>query len=212
MKILFVLCSSFVWLCMSCSSEMVLTETETKVHLLLGNIGHAETLVRSPRRWSVKPCLAGKAPLPFPHGPLHWSGLYIYIGSALWNIGRILRRPASLDYLSLLRYQRALCLGRQDYQILRISQASNVKKPTLFIVMSWIVGIDEGHDSVIQSVYLFCHRTSTSATLCQYMFRNITTSSPKLCQLTSVLPIIRVIRQYQNKGNMNTKQEEFLHF
>ena len=37
---------------------------QTKVHLLIGYIEHAEILVRSPRRWSVKPCMAGKAP-PF---------------------------------------------------------------------------------------------------------------------------------------------------
>ena len=35
--------------------------------------------------WQVSP--------PFPHRPLHRSGLYIYIGSALWNSRRILRRP-----------------------------------------------------------------------------------------------------------------------
>ena len=37
---------------------------QTKVHLSIGHIGHAETLVRSPRRWYVKPCMAGEAP-PF---------------------------------------------------------------------------------------------------------------------------------------------------
>ena len=35
------------------------------MHLLIGHIGHAETLVTSPRRWSVKPCMAGEAPPPF---------------------------------------------------------------------------------------------------------------------------------------------------
>ena len=163
--------------------------------------------MRSPRRWSVKPCMVGEAP-PFSHSPLHRSGLYIYIGSALWNTRRILRRSAPLG----LRYHRALCLGRRDDRIRRISQASNFKKPTRFTVTSWIVGSDEGHDSAIRSVCLFCHRTPTSATLCQDMFGNITTSSPKLCQLTSVLPIMRVVRQSQQKGNKNTKQEEFLHF
>ena len=115
-------------------------------------------------------------------------------------------------YPTLLRYHRALCLGRRDDRIRRISQASNVKKPTRFTVTSWIVGSDEGHDSAIRSVCLFCHITPTSATLCQLMFGNITTSSPKLCQLTSVLPIMRVVRQSQQKGNKNTKQEEFLNF
>ena len=106
---------------------------QTKVHLLIGHIGHAETLVRSPRRRSVKP--------HFPHSPLHRSGVYIYIGAALWNIGRILR-PAPLG----LRYHRALCLGRRDDRIRRISQASNVKEPTRFMVTSWIVGGGKGHD------------------------------------------------------------------
>ena len=76
--------------------------------------------------------------------------MYIYIGSALWNILRILR-PAPLR----LRYHRALC------------QASNVKEPTRFMVTSWIVRSDEGHNSAIWSLFLFRYRTSTSATLCQ---------------------------------------------
>ena len=38
---------------------------QTKVHLLIGHTGYAETLVRSPRRWSVKPCMVGEAPPPF---------------------------------------------------------------------------------------------------------------------------------------------------
>ena len=62
---------------------------------------------------------------------------------------------------------------------IRIIQASNVKKPTRFIVTSWIVGSDKGHNSAIRSVCLLCHRTSMSATLCNDMFGNITTSSPK---------------------------------
>ena len=90
-----------------------------KSALIDWHIGHAEILVRSPRRWSVKPCMAGEPP-PFPHSPLHRSGLYIYIGSALWNIGQILRKTASL----CVRYHRALCLGRRDDRIRRISQAS----------------------------------------------------------------------------------------
>ena len=154
--------------------------------------------------WQVRP------PLSFPHSQLHRSGLYICIGSALWNIRRILRRPDPLAYPTLLKYHRALCLGRQNDRIRRISQASNVKKPTRFIVTSWIVGSDEGHDSAIRSVCFFCHRTSKSATLCQDMFGNITTSSPKYCQLTSVLLIMKVLRQSQRKGNKNYKQEEFL--
>ena len=36
-----------------------------------------------------------------------------------------------------LRYHRALCLGRRDGRIRRISQASNIKKPTRFIGTSW---------------------------------------------------------------------------
>ena len=79
----------------------------------------------------------------FPHSPLHRSGMYIYIGSALWNICRILR-PAPLG----LKYHRALCLGRQDDRIRRISQASNVKEPTRFMVTSWIVVSDKGHNSL----------------------------------------------------------------
>ena len=66
-----------------------------------------------------------------------------------------------------LRYHRALCLGRGDDRIRQISQASNVKEPTRFMVTSWIVGSFEGHDSAIRSVFLFCYRTSTSATLYQ---------------------------------------------
>ena len=113
-------------------------------------------------------------PPPFSHSPLHRSGLYIYIGSALWNIRRILRRSAPLG----LRYHRALCLGRQDDRIRRISQASNFKKPTRFTVTSWIVGSDEGHDSAIRSVCLFCHRRVTSATLCQHAkYKNISLSA-----------------------------------
>ena len=38
---------------------------QTKVNLLIGHIGQAETLVRSPRRWSVKPCMADEAPPTF---------------------------------------------------------------------------------------------------------------------------------------------------
>ena len=111
----------------------------------------------------VSGCRNSGAPPPhFPHSPLHRSGLYIYIASALWNVRRILR-TAPLG----LRYHRALCLGRQDDRIRRISQASNFKKPTRFTVTSWIVGSDEGHDSAIRSVCLFCHRRSSSATLCQ---------------------------------------------
>ena len=91
------------------------------------------------------------------------SGLYIYIGSDLWNIRQLLRRPGPLS----VRYHRALCLGRQDDRIRRISQASNIKKPTRFMGTSWIVGSDKGHDSVIQSICLFCYWLSTSATLCQ---------------------------------------------
>ena len=104
-----------------------------------------------------------RPPPHFPHSPLHRSGLYIYIGSALWNIRRILR-PAPIG----LRYHRALCLWRRDDQIRRISQASNFKKPARFTVTPWIVGSDEGHDSAIRSVCLFCHRRVTSATLCQH--------------------------------------------
>ena len=146
-------------------------------HDKTSHIWHAETLVRSPRMWSVKPCSAGEAPpsLHFPLSPLHWSGLYIYIGSAQWNIRQILR-PAPLG----LRYDRALCLGRRDDRIRRISQASNGKEPTRFMVTSWIVGSDEGHDSAIQSVFLFYYRMSTSATLCQdkkYLKKNISLSA-----------------------------------
>ena len=116
-------------------------------------------------------------------------------------------------YPTLLRCHREpFRLGRWDEQIQRISQASNVKQPTCFIVTSWIVGSDEGHKSAIRSVCLFCHKTSISATLRQDMFGNITTSSPKLCQLTSVFPIMRIVWQSQQKGNENTKQEEFLDF
>ena len=50
-------------------------------------------------------------------------------------------------------------LSRRDDRIRRISQASNVKEPTRFMVTSWIVGIDEGHDNAIWSVFLFCYRT-----------------------------------------------------
>ena len=73
------------------------------------------------------------------------------------------------------RYHRALCLGTRDDRIRLTSQASNVKKLTCFIVASWIVGSDKGHDSAIRSVGLFCHKMSTSATLCQDMFGNIAT-------------------------------------
>ena len=107
-------------------------------------------------------CLKWVAAKIFPHSPLHRSGLYIYIASALWNVRRILR-TAPLG----LRYHRALCLGRRDDRIRRISQASNIKKPTRFMGTSWIVGSDEGHDSAIRSVCLFRYRTSISATLCQ---------------------------------------------
>ena len=117
-----------------------------------------------------------------------------------------------LAYSTLLRYHRALRLGRRDDWIRRISQSSIVKKPTRFTVTSWIVGSDEGHNSAIQSVCLFCHITPTSATLCQPIFGNVTTSSPKLCHFTSVLPIMRVVRHSQQKGNKNTKQEEFLDY
>ena len=118
--------------------------------------------------------MVGEAPPPFSHSPLHRSGLYIYIGSALWNTRRILRRSAPLG----LRYHRALCLGRRDDRIRRISQASNVKKPTRFTVTSWIVGSDEGHDSAIRSVCLFCHRRVTCATLCQHAkYKNISLSA-----------------------------------
>ena len=103
------------------------------------------------------------APPPFPHSPLHRNGLYIYIGSDLWNICQLLRQTAPLD----VRYHSALCLGRQDDRIRRISQASNIKKPPSFMVTSWIVRNDTGHNSAIRSVCLFCYRTSTSATLCQ---------------------------------------------
>ena len=144
----------------------------------------------------VSGCRNSGAPPPhFPHSPLHRSGLYFYIASALWNVRRILR-TAPLG----LRYHRALCHGRRDDRIRRISQAFHAKKPTLFIVTSWIIGNDEGHDSAIRSVCLSCYRTPNSATLCQDMFGNITTSSPKLCQLTSFLPIMRVVRQSQQKG------------
>ena len=106
--------------------------------------------------------MAGEAP-HFPHSPLHRSGLYIYIGSGLWNFCRILRQQAPLGR----RYHRVLCLGILDDLIRRTSKASNFKKPTRFIVTFLIVGSDERHDSAIQSVCLFCHRRSTSATLCQ---------------------------------------------
>ena len=102
--------------------------------------------------WQVRP------PPHFPHSLLHRSGLYIYIGSALWNIRQILRW-APLGR----RYHRALCLERRDDRIWRISKASNVKEPTCFMVTSWIVRSDGGHDSAIRSVFLFCYRTSTSA-------------------------------------------------
>ena len=133
------------------------------MHLLIEHIGHAETLVRSPRRWHVKPCMAGEHPPTLTHSPLRRSELYIYIGSALWNIRQILRWQDPLG----LRYHRALCLGRRDDRIRRISQASNFKKPTRFMGTSWIVGSNEGHDSAIQSVFLFYNRTSSSTTLCQ---------------------------------------------
>ena len=35
------------------------------INIIIGHIGQAETLVRSPRRWSVKPCMVGEAPPPF---------------------------------------------------------------------------------------------------------------------------------------------------
>jgi hypothetical protein len=97
-------------------------------------------------------------PPPFPHR----SRLYINIGSALWN-SRWTLRPAPLGP----RYHRAFCLGRRVDPIRWISQASNVKEPTRFMVTSWIVGSDKGHDSAIWSVFFFCYRTSTSTTLCQ---------------------------------------------
>ena len=105
-----------------------------------------------------------------------------------------------------------ICIGRRDDQIRQISQASNIKKPTHFLVTSWIVGSDEGHDSAIRSVWLFCHITSTSATLYQDMFGNITTSSAKVCQITGVLRIMRVVRQSQQKRKKNTKQNFFWNF
>ena len=81
-------------------------------------------------------------------------------------------------YSTLLRYHRALCLGRRDDRVQRISQASNIKKPTCFMGTSWIVGSDEGHDSAIRSVCLFCHRTPASATLCQHAkYKNISLSA-----------------------------------
>ena len=86
----------------------------------------------------VSGCRNSGAPPHFPHSPLHRSGLYIYIASALWNVRRILR-TAPLG----LRYHRALCLGRRDDRIRRISQASNIKKPTRFMGTSWIVGSDK---------------------------------------------------------------------
>ena len=162
-----------------------------KVHLLIRHIWHAETLVRSPRMWSVKPYMAGRAPT-FPQTtPKSSNDLLL------------------MTYPTLLRYYRAHCLGRQDDRIRQISQASNVKKPTRFMVTSWI-------NSDIRSVCFFCHRTSTSATLCQDMFGNITTSSPKFCQFTNVLPTMRVVRQSQKKEirtlNGKTFCIFFLHF
>ena len=44
------------------------------MHLLIVHIGQAKTLVRSPRRWSVRPCMAGKAPaLSSQPTPQEWT-------------------------------------------------------------------------------------------------------------------------------------------
>ena len=91
------------------------------------------------------------------------------------NVCRILR-TAPLG----LRYHKALCLGRRDDRIRRISQASNVKEPTCFLGTSWIAGSDEGHNSAIRSFFLFCYRTCSSATLCRnekYLKKNISLSA-----------------------------------
>ena len=137
------------------------------MHLLIEHIGHAETLVRSPRRRSVKPCMAGKATTPFPTA--HSTGVYCIFTLVLpcETFAESSDDQLHLAYPTLLRYHRALCLGRRDDWIRRISQTCNVKKPTRFIVTSWIVGSDEGHNSAIRSVFLFCYGTSTSATFCR---------------------------------------------
>ena len=51
---------------------------QTKVHPLIGHIGSSETLVRSPRRWSVNPCMTGKPPpLTSQPTPQDWT-IYLH--------------------------------------------------------------------------------------------------------------------------------------
>ena len=111
---------------------------------MIRHIGHAETLVRSPRNWSVKPCMAGRAPPPF-HST-HSTGVNCIFTLVLpcESFAKSSDNQVLSAYPALLRYHRALCLGRRDDRILRISQDSNVKKPSCFIVTSWIVGSTKG--------------------------------------------------------------------
>ena len=88
----------------------------------------------------------------------HCTGVYCIFTLVLpcETFAKSLDGQPILAYPTVLRYHRAICLGRRDDQIRRITQASNVKKPTCFIVKSWIVRSDEGHDSAIWSICLFC--------------------------------------------------------
>ena len=156
---------------------------------LIRHIEHAKTLVRSPIRCYVKPWRQVRNP---PFLTAHSTGVDCIFTLVLpcETFTKSSDNQLNLAYPTLLRYNRALCLERRDDLIWQISQASNLKKPTRFTVTSWIVWSEKGHNSAIQSVCLFCNKTFTSATLCQDMFGNMTTSSLKLWQLTSVLPIM----------------------
>ena len=122
---------------------------------------------KTPIDWTYKTCWNSGVQLSYLS--ILSSSRPVLSCPALWNIRQILR-PAALGLI----YHRALCLGRQDDRIRRISQASNI------MGTSWIVGSDKGHNSAIRSVFLFCYRTSTSATLCQdekYKKKNISLSA-----------------------------------
>ena len=96
---------------------------KTRVHLLIGHKGHTETLLRSPRRRSVKPCMAGQAP---PFLTAHSTGVDCIFTLVVpcETFAKSSDDQLHSAYPTLLRYHRALCLLRQDDRIRRISQTN----------------------------------------------------------------------------------------
>ena len=144
------------------------------MHLLIGHIGHAETLVRSPRRWSVKPCMAGKHPPPLLTA--HSTGVDCIFTLVLPC--ETFAESSDDQLHSAWGITEPFVLGDEMTESGGLVRLPTSRSQHVSLSRLEFVGSDEGHDSAIRSVCLFCHRTPTSATFCQdAKYKNISLSA-----------------------------------